>query len=772
MALAALAFTCLAVVGSAQADVNSSTTTGPEHTATTTYLPTGPGTTVTGAPPTTTTALTEDTPNATSRTKVDIMGQSGKFTVYDERSGKGSGIQLTMDALREVDADGTSVGASGSVKHSINTFAAQDFSIADAEDVTLGNRQVPALKISFSSSISTIGKIRVDTYVIGKSGLLGPPGEWAVLPGDLKWSIELSEWNWCGCSKGQTTEEGAFVDLDISVKGLGTAQANTGSNKSLSLGGGVNLELSSQTYTDGAWVSMPEGYPKIVMQGSSTIFTFRFPKFSTSSLYDPVLTGLNAAAESSDSSTTTGPGTTSAGPGATSAGPGATSAGPGATSEGPGVTSEGGGTITTSLPATSAAPPTVITGDFSFTVDNCTSFIGQNKAGGAISSGLATTLGVSSDYIQTALGCTARRLASAVVPARHLSEAVKATYTITMPSSDSVGTGSAISSVQSKMKVGMEAVLTQAIQSALTDAGVTGAITVTAIAEPTITGASPTTTTALTEDTPNATSRTKVDIMGQSGKFTVYDERSGKGSGIQLTMDALREVDADGTSVGASGSVKHSINTFAAQDFSIADAEDVTFGNSQVPALKISFSSSISTIGNIRVDTYVIGKSGLVGPPGEEWAVLPGDLKWSIELSEWNWCGCSKGQTTEEGAFVDLDISVKGLGTAQANAGSNKSLSLGGGVNLELSSQTYTDGAWVSMPEGYPKIVMQGSSTIFTFRFPKFSTSSLYDPVLTGLSAAAESSDSSTTADLYSSAQKGARMLLAAVVAMAMTALA
>jgi len=164
------------------------------------------------------------------------------------------------------------------------------------------------------------------------------------------------------------------------------------------------------------------------------------------------------------------------------------------------VTSEGGGTITTSLPATSAAPPTVITGDFSFTVDNCTSFIGQNKAGGAISSGLATTLGVSSDYIQTALGCTARRLASAVVPARHLSEAVKATYTITMPSSDSVGSGSAISSVQSKMKVGMEAVLTQAIQSALTDAGVTVAITVTAIAEPTITGAPPTTTTALTED--------------------------------------------------------------------------------------------------------------------------------------------------------------------------------------------------------------------------------------------------------------------------------
>lgn len=246
-----------------------------------------------------------------TRTMVDILGQSGKFTVYDERRGKASGIQVTMDALREVDASGNSVGASGSVRHSIQTFAAQNFEIAPGEDVTLGDDNVSAVKVSFASSVSSIGLIRVDTYVLGKSGALGPPGEtWAVQAGDLKWNIELSNWTWCVCKQGQQTEEGAFIDLDISVKGFADVEAK-GGNKSLSLGGGVTLELSNQVYADGTWASMPEGYPKISLKGSSTTFTFRFPKFTTSSLYDPVRTGLSAGEDARTASTSTATGLSS-----------------------------------------------------------------------------------------------------------------------------------------------------------------------------------------------------------------------------------------------------------------------------------------------------------------------------------------------------------------------------------------------------------------------------------------------------------------------------
>eukprot|EP00930_Biecheleria_cincta_P049383 TRINITY_DN345_c0_g1_i1.p1 TRINITY_DN345_c0_g1~~TRINITY_DN345_c0_g1_i1.p1 ORF type:complete len:325 (+),score=55.36 TRINITY_DN345_c0_g1_i1:84-1058(+) len=262
----------------------------------------------------TTTASTTKTKTILTRTVVDVQGQSGKFTVYDERSGKASGIQVTMDALREVDAAGNAVGASGSVKHSINTFAAQAFTIAPAEDVMLGN--VSAVKVSFSSPITSIGVISVDTYVLGKSGSLGPPGEtWAVQNGDLKWNIALSNWQWCGCSQGGKTEEGAFIDVDISVKGLGNAETKGKSNKSLTLGGGVTLELSNQVHSDGKWSAMPAGYPKVSMQGSSTTFTFRFPRFTESSVYDPVLTGLAASGDSTSVSPTTTQGPTTTGPG-------------------------------------------------------------------------------------------------------------------------------------------------------------------------------------------------------------------------------------------------------------------------------------------------------------------------------------------------------------------------------------------------------------------------------------------------------------------------
>lgn len=228
-------------------------------------------------------------------TQVNVLGQSGKFTVYTEASGQGAGVQVTMDALYEVDADGNSVGASGNTKHSIQTFASQDFTIQNAEQVTLTDfNNISATKISFSSTVSTIGKIRVDTYVMGESGSVGTPSEtWSVSSGDLKWNIELYEWTWCGCSQGNSQQVGEYIDLTVSVKGLQAPQATNSGNSSFDLGDDISLELSSQVNVDGAWQSMPSGYPKIVGSGSSTAFVFRFPKFQTSALYDPVLTGIN-----------------------------------------------------------------------------------------------------------------------------------------------------------------------------------------------------------------------------------------------------------------------------------------------------------------------------------------------------------------------------------------------------------------------------------------------------------------------------------------------
>jgi len=79
---------------------------------------------------------TQPQPPAAARTldvpvEVNIQEQSGKFTIVPKgSSGNSVGIRVTMDALREVNATGEAVGQTCSVKHSVNTFAAQDFTVA------------------------------------------------------------------------------------------------------------------------------------------------------------------------------------------------------------------------------------------------------------------------------------------------------------------------------------------------------------------------------------------------------------------------------------------------------------------------------------------------------------------------------------------------------------------------------------------------------------------------------------------------------------------
>jgi hypothetical protein len=34
----------------------------------------------------------------------------------------------------------------------------------------------------------------------------------------MKFNLELTGWNWCGCMKGNTLETGAYLDISISIK--------------------------------------------------------------------------------------------------------------------------------------------------------------------------------------------------------------------------------------------------------------------------------------------------------------------------------------------------------------------------------------------------------------------------------------------------------------------------------------------------------------------------------------------------------------------------
>lgn len=93
-------------------------------------------------------------PGAGAKMLLKVMGQSGKFMFYDSGGSESSGITVTMDTLKEVDAQGNEVGKSGSVKHSINSFASQSFTIAAKESgVDIGT--ATADRVNFTSSIGS-----------------------------------------------------------------------------------------------------------------------------------------------------------------------------------------------------------------------------------------------------------------------------------------------------------------------------------------------------------------------------------------------------------------------------------------------------------------------------------------------------------------------------------------------------------------------------------------------------------------------------------------
>jgi len=50
---------------------------------------------------------------------------------------------------------------------------------------------------------------------------------------------------------------------------------------------------------------MPAGYPKMTVQGSKTIFTFRFTKFTSEALYDPVIAPQESEEDTTTTTTTT-----------------------------------------------------------------------------------------------------------------------------------------------------------------------------------------------------------------------------------------------------------------------------------------------------------------------------------------------------------------------------------------------------------------------------------------------------------------------------------
>lgn len=217
-----------------------------------------------------------------------------------------------------------------------------------------------------------------------------------------------------------------------------------------------------------------------------------------------------------------------------------------------------------------------------------------------------------------------------------------------------------------------------------------------------------------------------VDVLGNSGLVTIWDGAKGsKGqdpNAVTMQISFLKELTSDGADSG-----KNAVSSFATQQFAITSSS-TTFGGAK--ATKISFGTDLYTpgtkakFGRLDIDTYVFEGAATVSTDTESWSVTKGNMKWAIRLSDWTW--------GTAGQMVDVGVQIQGKGSATAKGSSaGKDFDLGGGMTMKLSSRTYNDGAtWASMPSGFPSLSSKGGKQLFTFRFPKFSKESSYDPTM------------------------------------------
>lgn len=205
---------------------------------------------------------------------------------------------------------------------------------------------------------------------------------------------------------------------------------------------------------------------------------------------------------------------------------------------------------------------------------------------------------------------------------------------------------------------------------------------------------------------------TSIDVLGQSGKVTIK-----RGSNIiTMQMDKLYEVQGD-KYIGTTGQNKHSVTAFANQNFQFTQLQTVTYKNVSVD--EFYFYSPIYSIGFLDVRTMLVNNQSSLGTSTEEWAVKPGDIKWNIELRNW--------QFLPEADSIELHIEIKGR--RPVGNTTSKSIDIGGGT-LQLSNRVVIDGVEQDMPQGFPKVVQKGSKDFYIFRFPRFQDKAIYDPVL------------------------------------------
>jgi len=170
-------------------------------------------------------------------------------------------------------------------------------------------------------------------------------------------------------------------------------------------------------------------------------------------------------------------------------------------------------------------------------------------------------------------------------------------------------------------------------------------------------------------------------------------------------------------------------NNFANTNFEFSSSYSTVVSGLAAQAIRFS-TPLVGGVATLIVTTFIFLEKGAITPTDTEtFNVQAGSVKFNIELKDWPFCNVS--ETPENicggdfGSYVDFGINIEGASAPGANVSTD--------ADLLLSNKVSMDGSWQMLPAGYPRAeAKDGAKRIFyTFRFPRFTSTALYDPIIT-----------------------------------------
>ena len=204
---------------------------------------------------------------AMDKSQVKILSDSGEMQ-FRRQLADGSTltdpVKIKMAEVVQVQADGSEVTTCSKMstapqipKTKFDSFAGKAFNIESTRSSqTLPNAgTMKASMTKFEANLGDdVGKISIDLALAEQAGVVTVAEEKQILKkGDMKFNLELSEWNWCGESGASGAAE--FLDVYIEVKGKKTPSLKRDRSAtvpaSFDLGDNMTMSFSGKVGTVG-----------------------------------------------------------------------------------------------------------------------------------------------------------------------------------------------------------------------------------------------------------------------------------------------------------------------------------------------------------------------------------------------------------------------------------------------------------------------------------------------------------------------------------------